>query len=338
MMKKGINVFISLCCMMMLIGCQVGEEKEETKDPVQEPIVQQKEKVSLTLSFVGDITLGNYAGQGYDGTFDAEYDKQGKDPTYFLKNVKDIFEADDLTVANLEGPLTTVKEHKEKSFPFGGNPDYVKILTSSGIDVVTLANNHSLDRYQQGLDDTRELLTNHQIGHFGYAYEYIAEVKGIKIGFLGYAFPANISDSMKEAITSLKEKTDILIVYYHWGIERDYHANDGQVNLAHETIDLGADLVLGAHPHVLQNTETYKGKKIIYSLGNFCFGGNKNPSDKDTAIYQHTFVLEDKEIIEESNHIIPCSISSTTSRNNYQPKVVEGKQAERILSKMKEKE
>lgn len=336
-MNKLIKSIIAICCLFMLIGCSAGEEEPiDTGGDLKEPEVTEPIKTTLTLSFVGDITLGNYAGQGYDGTFDAEYDKQGKDPTYFLKNVKEVFKEDDLTIANLEGPLTTVKEHKEKTFPFGGNPEYIKILTSGEIDIVTLANNHSMDRYQQGLDDTREILTENNIGHFGYAYEHIEEVKGIKIGFLGYAFPYEMSDSMKDAITSLKEKTDIVIVYYHWGIERDYEPYDGQINIARETIDLGADLVIGSHPHVLQGIETYKGKKIVYSLGNFCFGGNKNPSDKDTAIYQHTFVLEDKEIKEESNNIIPCRISSTTSRNNYQPTIVDGNAAKRVLSKIKD--
>lgn len=336
-MNKLLKGILVLCCVFMLMGCRVGEENNQgVSGDNQDPIVNEPVKMTLTLSFVGDMTLGNYAGQGYSGTFDAEYDNQGKDPNYFLKNVKDVFMSDDLTIANLEGPLTTVKEHKDKSFPFGGNPEYVKILTAGGVDVVSLANNHSMDRFQQGLDDTRNILDQNQINHFGYAYEHIEEIKGIKVGFLGYAFPYEVTDSMKEAITSLRQRADIVVVYFHWGIERDYEPYDTQINIAHETIDLGADLVIGAHPHVLQTTETYKGKKIIYSLGNFCFGGNKNPSDKDTVIYQHTFTLEDSKIVEESNKLIPCRISSTTSRNNYQPTIVEGEAADRVMKKMRE--
>ena len=338
MMKKFLKLILVLTMSISMIGCSVGEEEVENEDQENtEEVVEEEEKietVTLTLSFVGDITLGNYAGQGYSGSFDQEYENQGKDPEYFLKNVKSVFESDDLTIANLEGPLTEEDSHADKTFAFKGKPEYVKILTSGGIDAVTLANNHSMDRFQQGLDDTREILTENNIGHFGYAYNYIAEVKGIKIGFLGYSFPQSMSDDMKNAIHELKEEADIVIVYYHWGIERDYAPYDGQRQIAHQTIDEGADLVIGSHPHVLQGIETYNGKKIVYSLSNFCFGGNKNPTDKDSMIYQHTFTLENKEIVEESNEIIPCMISSTKSRNNYQPTIVDGDDAQRIIKKV----
>lgn len=95
-------------------------------------------------------------------------------------------------------------------------------------------------------------------------------------------------------------------------------------------------MIIGSHPHVLQGIETYKEKKIVYSLGNFCFGGNKNPSDKDTMIYQHTFSFENDQLVKEDNQIIPCMISSTASRNNYQPTPVEGEDASRVLKKVNE--
>ena len=125
-------------------------------------------------------------------------------------------------------------------------------------------------------------------------------------------------------------------LYYHWGIERDKAPMESQRSLAKQTIDAGADLIIGSHPHVLQGIETYKGKKIVYSLGNLCFGGNKNPSDKDTMIYQHTFSFENDQLVKEDNQIIPCMISSTASRNNYQPTPVEGEDASRVLKKVNE--
>ena len=335
-MKKGIQCFLSLLMISTLIACQSQEVKKE--EPVEEEQVEVVEpevvKQSLTLSFIGDVTLGNYAGQGYSGSFDAEYENRGKNANYFFKNVKSIFEKDDLTIANLEGPLTTADPHPDKTFAFKGKPEYVNILTSGNIDVVTLANNHSADRYEKGMKDTKKVLDENNIGHFGYDENYIAEVNGVKIGFLGYAFPQSFSDNMKKAIQSLDKNTDIIVVYYHWGIERDYAPMASQRKIAKSTIDAGADLVIGSHPHVLQGIETYKGKNIVYSLGNFCFGGNKNPSDKDTAIYQHTFDLEDKVIVNESSHIIPCRLSSQTSRNNYQPTIVDGSTADRVLKKI----
>lgn len=332
-MKKiyKIGLCISIC--ILLIGCQSEKEnkKEEVKEePKQEEIV----KTSLTFSFVGDLTLGNYAGQGYAGSFDQEYEKQGKDTSYFLKNVKSVFEKDDLTIGNLEGPLTNEKSHAQKQFAFKGKPEYVDILTDGDIEVVTLANNHSKDRFEKGMTDTKETLTNASIGYFGYDDSYMIDVKGIKVGFLGYSFPQSFTSEMKKAIQDLKKEADLVIVYFHWGIERDKAPMTSQRNIAKKCIDNGVDLVVGSHPHVLQGIETYKGKKIVYSLSNFCFGGNKNPSDKDSMIYQHTFELENKKIVSESNKIIPCMITSNKSRNNYQPTIVDGSDAKRILKKV----
>ena len=90
-----------------------------------------------------------------------------------------------------------------------------------------------------------------------------------------------------------EEGADLVIACCHWGIEGDHYPNDYQQKLAHQVIDWGADLLVGTHPHVLQGMELYNGKMICYSLGNFCFGGNRNPKDKDTAIYEQTFTFVD---------------------------------------------
>ena len=334
-MKKGIQFLLVICFALTLMGCQ-SEKKEEVKEEKQVEKEPEVKKTEITLSFVGDITLGNYAGQGYEGSFDQEYEKQGKDCRYFLKNVKSVFDKDDLTIANLEGPLTTSQDYAEKTFAFKGKPEYVDILTEGSVEAVTLANNHSRDHFEQGMEDTKEVLDQKDIKHFGYDESCIVDVKGIKIGFLGYSFPYEFTAEMKKAITDLKTKSDLVIIYYHWGIERDAAPMDSQRRIAKESIDAGADLIIGSHPHVLQGIETYKGKKIVYSLGNFCFGGNKNPSDKDTMIYQHTFSFENDQLVKEDNQIIPCMISSTASRNNYQPTPVEGEDASRVLKKVNE--
>ena len=324
-----------IVCTMLIIatGCstQKEEKKKKTTPKKETPIVT---KTDITLSFVGDLTLGNYAGQSYEGSFDQEYEKQGRNPDYFLKNVKSVFENDDLTIGNLEGPLTDEENHVIKSFPFKGKKEYAKILTNSSIEAVTVANNHSMDRYQKGMDDTKETLDQNGIGYFGYDKSYTKEIKGIRFGFLGYAFPNQLTDSMKDAIQSLKKKADVVIVYYHWGIERNYNPTQGQRDIAHATIDAGADMVVGSHPHVLEGIETYKGAPIVYSLSNFCFGGNKNPSDKDSMIYQETFHFENKKISGTEHKIIPCMISSSRSRNDYQPMIASGNDADRILKKV----
>ena len=117
-MKTILKLMLCFACVLSLSACQKQDEnnKNETNNENKEPIVVEPKKTSITLSFAGDVTLGNYVGQGYSGSFNHEYEKQGKDASYFLKNVKSVFENDDLTIVNLEGPLTTHTSYKEKTF------------------------------------------------------------------------------------------------------------------------------------------------------------------------------------------------------------------------------
>ena len=177
--------------------------------------------------------------------------------------------------------------------------------------------------------------------HFGYEETAIYECKGVKIGLIGiYVLPDGLGrmQQLKDHIQKVKsEGAVITIVNFHWGIEREYYPNDVQKQLAHAAIDNGADLVIGEHPHVIQGIETYNGKKIVYSMGNFCFGGNKNPSDKDSMIFQQTFTIRDGKILSYDDfNVIPCSISSVTNVNDYQPTILEGAEAERVLNKINE--
>ena len=144
-------------------------------------------------------------------------------------------------------------------------------------------------------------------------------------------------ETLRKAIKKMKkENPDLLIVSFHWGIEKTSKLTKFQMKLSRIAIDEGsADLVLGHHPHVLQPIEKYKDAYIVYSLGNFCFGGNTNPSDKDTMIYQQTFSFHnDKLVLDDNVRIIPCSVSSIKDRNNYQPTPSTGKEKIRILNKM----
>lgn len=167
------------------------------------------------------------------------------------------------------------------------------------------------------------------------------EIKGVKVGLLGtYELDTHeaCEEDMIKNIQSLQEQgAQIIIASFHWGIERANIPNETQVKLAHSAIDHGADLVLGHHPHVLQGIETYKGKNIVYSLANFCFGGNSSPSDMDSMIYQQTFTLEDGELTEENvTNIIPVKVSSSWEQgiNDYQPVPVEGDTGEAIISRL----
>ena len=133
-----------------------------------------------------------------------------------------------------------------------------------------------------------------------------------------------------------KQRADLCIVSMHAGIEHVYSVSAEQKSIARYAVDRGADLVLGHHPHNLQGIEKYKGVYIVYSLGNFCFGGNTNPPDKDTMIFQQTFVFEKRKMKKGKGtvKIIPCSVSSTDGINNYQPAPAKGKKRTRILNKL----
>lgn len=298
--------------------------------------------VSLTLSVVGDCTLGTDETFDYDTSLNAYYENYGAD--YFLQNVKDIFSTDDLTIANFEGTLTDSDEREDKTFAFKAPASYASILTGGSVEAVNTANNHSHDYGEQSFDDTLAALDDAGIVHFGYDETAVMDVKGIKVGLVGiYELYDHLEreQQLKDNIAKVKaDGAQLIVVIFHWGNETETVPDSNQTTLGRIAIDEGADLVCGHHPHVLQGIETYKGRNIVYSLGNFCFGGNSSPSDMDTMIYQQTFTI-DADGIKKDNvtNIIPCSISSAAydGYNNYQPTPAEGDEATRILGKINER-
>lgn len=298
--------------------------------------------VSLTLSVVGDCTLGTDETFDYDTSLNAYYENYGAD--YFLQNVKDIFSTDDLTIANFEGTLTDSDEREDKTFAFKAPASYASILTGGSVEAVNTANNHSHDYGEQSFNDTLAALDDAGIVHFGYDETAVMDVKGIKVGLVGiYELHDHLEreQQLKDNIAKVKaDGAQLIVVIFHWGNETETVPDSNQTTLGRIAIDEGADLVCGHHPHVLQGIETYKGRNIVYSLGNFCFGGNSSPSDMDTMIYQQTFTI-DADGVKKDNvtNIIPCSISSAAydGYNNYQPTPAEGDEATRILGKINER-
>ena len=298
--------------------------------------------VSLTLSVVGDCTLGTDETFNYDTSLNAYYENYGAD--YFLQNVKDIFSTDDLTIANFEGTLTDSDEREDKTFAFKAPASYASILTGGSVEAVNTANNHSHDYGEQSFDDTLAALDDAGIVHFGYDETAVMDVKGIKVGLVGiYELYDHLEreQQLKDNIAKVKaDGAQLIVAIFHWGNETETVPDSNQTTLGRIAIDEGADLVCGHHPHVLQGIETYKGRNIVYSLGNFCFGGNSSPSDMDTMIYQQTFTI-DADGVKKDNvtNIIPCSISSAAydGYNNYQPTPAEGDEATRILGKINER-
>lgn len=322
---------------------QVEEIEEVTKvdsEIIEQEIVEPEiiEPVYITLSFAGDCTLGGYKGQGAGNQFKDYFNEYGAE--YFFSDVKSVFENDDLTLVNLEGPLTDYEQTANKEFPIKGEKEYVNILLEGPVEVANLANNHSYDCGQAGFDETKSLLLENNIGVIGEGNKFVTEIKGVKVGMLGYKI-FNITDELKNTIKNdienfKDEGVQIICVMTHGGTpERVYESNSTQESISHYIVDCGADIVVGGHPHVIQGIEYYNDKVICYSLGNFSFGANKNPSDKDTFIYQQTFKIENNEINTVEYNVIPCRISSETNKNNYQPMLLINEEHDKVIDRLR---
>lgn len=310
-------------------------QKQPPLEAQQTPLPQ--DRTTIMISAVGDCTLANDEAAAGEGSFDAEVKAQNNDYSYFFRNVADIFREDQLTMVNFEGTLSTGGSRMDKQFAFRGNPEYVNILTSSSVEAANLANNHSRDYGDQSQQDTIQTLEGANILCFVGTKTAITQINGISVGLVGInGLNEQQRGELQGAIASVKEKgAQLVLVNIHWGEEKATEPNDLQKQLAHQAVDAGADLVIGHHPHVLQGIEKYNGKYIAYSLGNFCFGGNKNPQDKDSMIFRQTFTFENGAVVDDDNiEIIPCIISSEAGRNNYQPTPAEGEAKQQIIDKL----
>jgi poly-gamma-glutamate synthesis protein (capsule biosynthesis protein) len=315
-----------------------GERGGDRPDTVQAalevvPVVKHDRVMNphdpkVTLMFSGDVALA----EEFEATI-------GKDYDHAFAAMPEYREAD-LAMVNLENPLTKATiPLPNKQFNFKSDPESVRVLQKGGVDLVNLANNHTMDFQEAGLVETMETLDKAGILHVGAGRNetaarrpQIVEVKGQRVAYLGYYgadFHAatdkkagtNFADEARIAadIKSIRDQVDWVIVNFHWGEELANYPAEWQVDLAHFTIDQGADLIVGHHPHVLQGAEIYKGRPIAYSLGNFIFGGNAR-KDYDTAVLK--VALKDRQMKVE---FLPVEV------RNYQPQVVVGDRAAQIL-------
>lgn len=300
-----------------------GEAREKRRaEKEYTPSVQ-----TVTVTAAGDCTLATDVNASTEGSFAAYASQMNGDYSYFLKNVAPIFAEDDLTIVNFEGTLSNQGTRQDKQFAFRGKPEYVQVLTTSSVEAANLANNHSADYGDVSLTDTIKYLNEAGISNFIGTNTAIREVNGISVGLVGInALNEEEAGKLEKAIGSVKSLgAQLVIVSMHWGEEKATAPNEQQIELAHKAVDLGADLVIGTHPHVLQGIEKYNGRYIAYSLGNFCFGGNNNPSDKDTVIYRQVFTFVDGILQEDENMtLIPATISGHDNYNDYQPAIATG--------------
>lgn len=325
-----------LAALMLLIRFGIIDEDflsspSPKKAPAPSDAVQtEPEHERFTISLVGDCTL---AGNRFQSLC-------GDDMGYPFENVREYFENDDATIANLECNFSDALLSSGSLFHFKAPTGNADMLVSGGIDFVTTANNHIMDYGQRGLDDTLSALDERGIayGIDGQSVVFTTE-SGLKLGiYCGYGGFMISETQIKEAIDKLKaDGAEYIICALHWGVEGAYRPNAYQKNLAHAAIDAGADLVYGSHPHVLQPAEEYGGGLILYSLGNFSFGGNSFPRDYDSVIVQLTLCRNaDGGVSLEACDYIPCSMSGSDENNDFRPTPYKkgSKEFERTMSKL----
>lgn len=254
----------------------------------------------VQLTFVGDVIFAD--------NVEATLKRNGYDYPY--KQVQSYLENADLTIANLETPITERGTAQIKQYAYRSTPAALPAFKQAGVDLVNLANNHVLDYGTTGLLDTFSHLDKNGIRWFGAGRNVteafkpvIMETKGMKIAFIGLSkvVPTpdwkagkntpGVADTYAltlplQTIEKAKKEADLVVVVAHWGLERHDMPEAYQKDYARQYIDAGADLIIGGHPHVLQGFENYKGKWIAYSLGNFIFTMNEDPVTWETVILQ----------------------------------------------------
>ena len=287
------------------------------------------------FSFVGDCTLASdlYHQGGPDG-YDTVINGDFSYP--FAKTVR-YFADDDFTMANLECALTKSTNATAKTFVYKTDAEYARIMTEGSVEFVSLANNHVLDYGQAGYADTKAAVEAEGLAYAGRdEWTLYTTERGLVIGV--YAVSFGSADQIKAGVAAVKAAgAEFVIAALHFGTEGSYHVNAEQITMAHAAVDAGADFVYGSHSHTLQPVEEYKGVYIYYSMGNWTFGGNTNPRDKDTFILRMTVerAYDGGVTVLEREHI-PCACSGEANRNNYQPVPYE-KDSEawkRVLSKL----
>ena len=355
-MKRSFTLLIALIMGICCVGCKENPVSETSStDSVAQTVTEsiyeesfvsevtpKPQNFDITLTFLGDMILAMQKDISPKGRFE-EYAAKNP-PEYFLSQVKDILSADDFTLANLENvfsdrELAPVAKDYEPAFWFKTSVKNLDVLKAGSIDSVLITNNHIRDYGEEGYQDTVNAITNAGL-NYGTDYNVIRlEKNGYKIAVIctGLWGQYNVNNTVKR-LNEVQTDSDFQIVFFHGGTEKIHAPEQFKIDAAHTFVDNGADLVIGGHPHVLQPREIYNGVEIIYSLGNFCYGGALKPENR-TIIYQYTLTInpESLGIGNRSSNIIPCYVY-TGSSNNYQPTPITNEaEKQKVLDFMNQK-
>ena len=373
------KVFIVLCMVCFLISVSLAEETGfDVEDDVdigeliqvaEEEAVKEKKDSDgayiMTVTCTGDFTIGR--DMNHKDIFSPELKKHDGNINFVMENVRELFLEDDLTILNFEGTLTSSgykpSGKTKDDFIFSIDPEAVSVLPDNGVEAVSLDNNHVRDHGEEGLSDTKAALdsagvlysTPLETGVFNYKDQ-------IQVAMLSYncidrygtgfqksrfrdeyteSFPAHdtFEDAVCDEIRKAKEIYPLVIVSFHWGIEKLYTPTDNQIRLGRMAVDAGADLVIGNHSHRIQPIEFYNNSFILYSLGNFCFAGNSKPSDMTSIIFQVRYRVKEGTVSYKDFRVIPIRISSKKDANNFIPTIFEdGYERDSVLMVLRSKD
>jgi poly-gamma-glutamate synthesis protein (capsule biosynthesis protein) len=368
--RPGFRALSLVCTLGLLAACAprttVRPETEErpaaSQTAATTPAPGPTPPRPITLVVGGDVTLGAHYEEWVDGLRAKGQSGPAVDGWGFAE-VKPLFAGADLVVVNLECPFTSRGAPIPKNFNFRARPATVSVLVDAGVRVVSLANNHMMDYGPDGVVDTIATLDAAGIAHFGAGRTLaearrpaIVEVGGIKIAFLGYlilgaAHPEPgvvwatetsagvaghprdwtvVEKMVREDVTAARKQADLVIPFFHWGREGSKGPDAYQLALAKAAVQSGAAAVLGSHPHVLHGIELIGQAPVFYSLGNFIFGGNWNPRDKDSVLVKARF--------DQSGYLGAELIPLRTDRfpdRPIQPYPLTGPEAQAVLQRLR---
>lgn len=320
-MKKFIipfGVLIVLVCFILIL-------KNNNIPQIIDKVTMPEKEAEFTLISTGDIGLVRDINNRII---------QKKDPNYPFLRIASYLRDADLTITNLEGPLIKNCPVILDGFTFCGNLENVNGLTYAGIDAANLANNHTTNYGIDGLSQTANILSKNNIKPFGLEdqIEYL-DINGLRVALVGFVELGNnwsgLNNATVENVEKLNktasENADVVINAYHWGVEYTTHSTENQKLLAHTSIDSGADIVLGNHPHWIQDYEAYKGRPIIYAQGNTVFDQDWSEETKEGVLYKFVFRNGKFEKIDEKFTII---------EDNSQPRFAKQEEIEKIKSRL----
>lgn len=296
------------------------------------------EDVTITLSFTGDCVIGGEEkSHRLENSFASTVEEKGYD--WPFSGVLHLLEQDDLSIINFEGVLRDDARNRAQRglHWFRGPTAFAKILPLGSIELAGLANNHARDYGKEGFTSTRQALNEAGVPTFGYGEVYTTNIKGVLLGFGGIRETTwrQQQDLPRQEITRMREMGCDYIVYtIHAGKEYESQQNDRQCKLAREIIDAGANLVVGAHPHVVQGMERYKDGLILYSLGNFVFGGNLKLTRFEGLLAQVELQFTGGSLENTGIRLIPVLTTGTRPANDFRPIPATGKDKVEILAQV----